>query len=96
MGEILAASNYFSLLLCAFLTFKGLYFPSSSDCGTNGSLVYDYFWGTELYPRIGKHFDIKTWTNCRMGVMSWAVIPLCYMVKQYQLYGEVSDSMIVS
>eukprot|EP01026_Neomeris_dumetosa_P024902 TRINITY_DN2057_c0_g1_i1.p1 TRINITY_DN2057_c0_g1~~TRINITY_DN2057_c0_g1_i1.p1 ORF type:complete len:470 (+),score=34.52 TRINITY_DN2057_c0_g1_i1:34-1410(+) len=96
MGEILAASNYFSLLLCAFLTAKGLYFPSSSDCGTNGSLVYDYFWGTELYPRIGKHFDIKTWTNCRMGVMSWAVIPLCYLVKQYQLYGTVSDSMIVS
>eukprot|EP01023_Acetabularia_acetabulum_P035220 TRINITY_DN3320_c0_g1_i2.p1 TRINITY_DN3320_c0_g1~~TRINITY_DN3320_c0_g1_i2.p1 ORF type:complete len:490 (+),score=58.16 TRINITY_DN3320_c0_g1_i2:102-1472(+) len=96
MGEILAASNYFSLLLCAFLTVKGLYFPSSSDSGTNGSLVYDYFWGTELYPRIGKHFDIKTWTNCRVGVMSWSILPLCYMVKQYQLYGSISDSMIVS
>ena len=29
--------------------------------------------GTELYPRLGKHFDLKTFTNCRMGMMSWAV-----------------------
>ncbi len=50
----------------------------------------------ELYPRIGKSFDIKTWTNCRMGMMSWAVLILCYAVKQRQLYGAVADSMAVS
>lgn len=37
--------NVFALLLCAFMTVKGLRFPSSSDSGTTGSLVYDYFWG---------------------------------------------------
>lgn len=50
----------------------------------------------ELYPRIGKNFDLKTWTNCRMGMMSWAVLILCYAVKQRQLHGSVSDSMMVS
>ena len=50
----------------------------------------------ELYPRIGKWFDIKTWTNCRMGMMSWAVLILCYAAKQYETYGYVADSMVVS
>ena len=52
--------------------------------------------GMELYPRIGKHFDIKTWTNCRFGMMGWAVLILCYAVKQRALYGSVADSMVVS
>ncbi len=55
------------------------------------------FWaGMELYPRLGEAFDLKTWTNCRMGMMGWAVLILCYAVKQRQLYGAVADSMAVS
>lgn len=49
----------------------------------------------ELYPRIGA-FDLKTWTNCSMGMMSWAVLPLCFAVKQYETQGYVSNSMLVS
>ena len=52
--------------------------------------------GMELYPRIGKHFDLKTWTNCRMGMMGWAVIILCYAAKQRQAHGAVADSLLVS
>lgn len=52
--------------------------------------------GRELYPRIGQNFDIKTWTNCRMGMMSWAVLPLCYIAKQQELTGSVSNSLLVS
>ena len=40
-GSILTCLNISSLLFCAFLTFKGLYFPSSSDAGSSGSLIYD-------------------------------------------------------
>ena len=36
----------------------------------------------ELYPRIGKNFDIKVLTNCRFGVMSWAVLAVTYCIKQ--------------
>jgi 7-dehydrocholesterol reductase len=50
----------------------------------------------ELYPRIGKHFDIKTWTNCRVGMMGWGILILCYAVKQYEEAGFLSDSMAVS
>lgn len=52
--------------------------------------------GTELYPRIGKHFDIKTWTNCRMGMMAWTFINVCFAFKQRSLNGSISNSMLVS
>lgn len=38
--------------------------------------------GMELYPRIGKNFDIKVFTNCRFGMMSWAVLAVTYCIKQ--------------
>ena len=50
--EMLTALTMFSLALCVFLYIKGLYFPSSSDCGSNGNIVMDIYWGTELYPRV--------------------------------------------
>ncbi len=80
----------------AACTQQGKYAPSSSDSGGTGSLVYDYYWGRELYPRIGRHFDLKTWTNCRMGMMGWGVLVLCYAAKQYEATGAVANSMAVS
>ena len=50
----------------------------------------------ELYPRLGKAFDLKTWTNCRMGMMSWGVLVVCYAFKQAELYGSVQDSLAIS
>jgi len=94
-GEILNTLNVFAIVLCFLLTVKGCVFPSSSDSGSNGSFLFDYFWGTELYPRIGKHFDIKQWTNCRMGLMAWSVLPLCFMAKQLETEGFVSNSMLI-
>ena len=94
-GQILNALNIFGNVLCLFLTVKGYLFPSSTDAGSTGSFLFDYFWGTELYPRIGKHFDIKQWTNCRMGLMGWSVLPLCFMVKQLEATGSISNSMMI-
>ena len=44
-GEMLSALNIFSLFLCLFIYLKGKWAPSSSDSGTTGSLIYDFFWG---------------------------------------------------
>jgi 7-dehydrocholesterol reductase len=97
-GTIISSSNIFSFLLCLFLYVKGRYAPSSSDSGHTGSFLFDFYWGMELYPRLGRHFDIKTWTNCRMGMMSWAVLTLCYAAKQASLSstGYPSLSMLVT
>jgi 7-dehydrocholesterol reductase len=94
-GYLLGALNIFSLFFCLILLIKGHIAPSSSDSGASGNWIFDYYWGTELYPRI-LGWDIKMFTNCRFGLMSWAVIILCFAAKQKQIYGEVSDSMLVA
>lgn len=94
LGPMLGALNCFSLLFCLFLYFKGIYAPSSTDCGTTGHHLFDYYWGTELYPRI-YGWDVKMFTNCRFGMMAWPLVLFSYAAKQQELYG-LSDSMIVA
>ena len=95
MGHLLASMLVFALSFCVLLTIKGLHFPSTADCGTNGSFIVDYFWGTELYPRIFG-FDVKQFTNCRFGMIFWQLGPLCYAYAQYDELGHVSSALIVS
>lgn len=94
MGQILGALNLFSLFFCLFLYLKGIMAPSSTDCGITGNPVFDYYWGTELYPRVFG-WDVKQFTNCRFGMMGWPLILLSYAAKQSELYG-LSDAMVVS
>uniref|UniRef100_A0A6V1WQP4 7-dehydrocholesterol reductase n=1 Tax=Heterosigma akashiwo TaxID=2829 RepID=A0A6V1WQP4_HETAK len=95
-GHLTAAMLLFALLFCAMLYLKGWYAPSTRDSGSNGSLIMDYFWGMELYPRI-LGWDVKMFTNCRFGMMLWALLPMCFAYKQYQdLGGQVSNSMAIN
>ena len=94
MGNLLASINVFALLFCIFLTIKGYYFPSTSDNGPNGSLILDVYWGTELYPRIFG-WDVKVFTNCRFGMMFWALGIISFAHKQYLDIGYVSSTMAI-
>lgn len=94
MGPLLALMNYLALTVCLLLYFKGKYMPSSSDSGTSGNFVFDFYWGTELYPRVAG-IDVKQFTNCRFAMMGWSLILLSYAFKQFELYGSVSNAMIV-
>ena len=94
-GEILGALNIFSWLFCIILHFKGIYRPTTPDSGSSGNPLFDYYWGTDLYPHIFG-VNVKHFTNCRFGMMSWPLLILAFADKQYELYGSVSDSMIVS
>lgn len=94
-GKLLSSMNLFAISFCTFLVVKGLNFPSTKDSGTNGNLIVDFFWGTELYPRV-LGWDLKQFTNCRFGMMFWQVGILCYAYKQYAEFGYVSSSMVVS
>ncbi len=94
LGGMLGALNCFSLFFCLFLYFKGIFAPSSTDCGVTRKPLFDYYWGTELYPRIFG-WDVKMFTNCRFGMMLWPLLLLSYAAKQDALY-SLSDSMIVA
>jgi len=96
MGKLLSSMNIFAICFCTMLTIKGLNFPSTKDSGSNGNVIVDFFWGTELYPRICG-WDVKQFTNCRFGMMFWQLGIICYAFKQYQMLGGyVSSSMVVS
>lgn len=92
--EVLFTLNAFSLLFCAVLYLKGKFCPSSTDSGSSGNIIFDYYWGMELYPRVFG-FDVKVFTNCRFGMMVWALLVCVYTVKSYEMHGFV-DSMFVS
>jgi 7-dehydrocholesterol reductase len=60
-----------------------------------GSILYDFYMGIELNPRIGKYFDLKLYTNGRPGIVAWLLVDLSFTAWQYQLYGYVTISMII-
>lgn len=94
LGPILGALNLFSLLFCGLLYVKGRFYPSSTDAGTTNNILFDYYWGTELYPRIfGLH--IKKFITCRFGMMSWGLFLISYCAKQAEL-GGLANSMLIS
>lgn len=93
-GEILGALNLFSLVLCVFLYLKGRYKPSSTDSGITGNIIFDYYWGTELYPALWG-INLKMFINCRLGMMSWGIILLSYAAKQSEVSG-LSNSMLIA
>jgi 7-dehydrocholesterol reductase len=87
---IVATLNIVGLVLALFLTIKGLYFPSTADSGSTGSILVDYFWGTELYPRVWG-VDIKRFINCRFAMTLWMLSGLSFCYKSYKMRGDVLD-----
>lgn len=72
---------------------KGAKLADSS--GTVGrSAIYDFFIGRELNPRIGP-LDLKFFCELRPGLLGWVVINLGMLLKQRELQGYVSASMIM-
>lgn len=69
------------------LYIKGHVKPSPGEHGTTGSVVFDFYWGLELYPRIGQRLDIKQWTNCRFGMMMWQLLVLVSWKAQVEATG---------
>ena len=92
--EIIVACNVIGFFFCWFLYFKGIFFPSSSDCSSTGNIIFDYYWGTELHPRIFG-VDVKLITNCRFGMAVWHLVGIIFCWKSFKVNGFV-DSILIS
>lgn len=78
--------------------------PGNSDLrelavgGHTGNLIYDFYIGRELNPRITLplfgEIDIKAWLELRPGLTGWVLLNLAFAAQQYRNYGYVSDSMV--
>ena len=65
--------------------------------GHTGNIMYDFYIGRELNPRLTIPYlgeiDIKCFMELRPGMLGWVILNLAFMAKQYKSYGYVTDSM---
>ncbi|KAI9166568.1 Delta(14)-sterol reductase [Paramyrothecium foliicola] len=66
--------------------------------GVSGNLLYDWFIGRELNPRVTLPFigeiDLKEFLELRPGMLGWVIVNCAWCAKQYRNYGYVTDSII--
>ena len=65
--------------------------------GHSGNILYDWYIGRELNPRVHIPFigeiDIKSFMELRPGMIAWVLLDLAFAAKQYKSYGYITDSM---
>lgn len=95
-GPLLAFLGKSAIVATILLYFRGIYYPTNSDSGTTGhGIIWDMWHGTELHPEIFS-VSLKQLINCRFAMMGWSVAVIAFAAKQRELYGYISNSMIVS
>ncbi|KAK5989844.1 Delta(14)-sterol reductase [Cladobotryum mycophilum] len=66
--------------------------------GHTGNLLYDWFIGRELNPRVTipliGEVDLKEWCELRPGMMGWIILNCAWCAQQYRNYGYVTDSIV--
>lgn len=66
--------------------------------GQTGNLIYDFYIGRELNPRVTLpllgEIDIKTFCEVRPGLLLWFLYNCAWTAKQYRNYGFVTDSIV--
>ncbi|PXF48944.1 7-dehydrocholesterol reductase [Gracilariopsis chorda] len=95
-GGMLAVLNGSALVITVLLYVRGLYFPTNSDSGrTAYGFIWDLWHGTELHPELFG-VSLKQLVNCRFAMMGWSVAIVSFCGTQYEQFGFVSSSMLVS
>ncbi|KAF4254451.1 hypothetical protein KXV70_009397 [Aspergillus fumigatus] len=74
--------------------------------GHTGNVLYDFFIGRELNPRIklpipfvgetARTIDIKVWCEMRPGLLGWIILDLSNIAHQYRTYGYITDSIVLT
>lgn len=94
--QLATASIIFSAVLSVLLYAAARRFPRDSKKlaahGNSGNIIYDFFMGNELNPRIG-FFDLKQFCELRPGLIGWSVVNAACLLYQYQETGRVTYSM---
>ena len=66
--------------------------------GHSGNLLYDWFIGRELNPRVTipviGEVDLKEWCELRPGMMGWIILNCAWCAQQYRNFGFITDSII--
>ncbi|KFV67912.1 Lamin-B receptor [Dryobates pubescens] len=84
----------FSMGLSIFLYIRSLRAPEEelAPSGNSGYLIYDFFIGHELNPRIGS-FDLKYFCELRPGLIGWVVINLAMLLAEMKIHNLSMPSL---
>jgi protein-S-isoprenylcysteine O-methyltransferase Ste14 len=96
--SLAAAATIISWALSLFLA---IYAQRSGDVevaepGNSGNVVYDFFMGRELNPRVsiaGFPLDLKYFCELRPGLIGWAFLNVCMAAQELKEFGSISPSM---
>ncbi|KAF3059390.1 Delta(14)-sterol reductase [Daldinia childiae] len=73
-------------------------FRQLAEGGCSGNLIYDFYIGRELNPRVTLpiigEIDIKEWMELRPGMLGWILLNCAFISKQYRTFGYVTDSIV--
>ncbi|KAL5344998.1 hypothetical protein ACLOAV_009951 [Pseudogymnoascus australis] len=93
---LLVAINIYGFLLSALVYIKAYIAPThAKDRKFSGSIIYDFYMGIELNPRLGKFWDFKLFHNGRPGIVAWTLIDLSFAAWQYEKIGYLTNSMVI-
>jgi 7-dehydrocholesterol reductase len=91
-GSLLVTLNLVALALCAFLYWKGLRYPSTTDAVRTDHRLFDFFQGVELHPTLFG-MNVKQFVHCRLSMMGWSALVLLFSAYQAELHGGLSRAM---
>ncbi|XP_068009663.1 delta(14)-sterol reductase LBR [Melanerpes formicivorus] len=92
--QFAVSAAVFSMGLSIFLYIRSLRAPEEelAPSGNSGYLIYDFFIGHELNPRIGS-FDLKYFCELRPGLIGWVVINLAMLLAEMKIHNLSMPSL---
>ncbi|XP_036405784.1 delta(14)-sterol reductase LBR isoform X2 [Megalops cyprinoides] len=92
--QFAVSSLILSTLLSVYLYIRSRWAPSDelAPGGNSGNVIYDFFIGHELNPRI-KNFDLKYFCEMRPGLIGWIVINFAMLLAEMKLQKLSSPSV---
>ncbi|KAI1005478.1 Delta(14)-sterol reductase [Podosphaera aphanis] len=104
--QILSANVIISYFLATFVyirsfsvTPKNPEYRELAAGGCSGNIIYDWFIGRELNPRVTLpllgEIDIKEWCELRPGMLGWMLLDFSFVAHQYKAFGYVTDSIVL-
>ncbi|NXP06736.1 LBR protein, partial [Thinocorus orbignyianus] len=92
--QFAVSAAVFSMGLSIYLYIQSLKAPEEelAPSGNSGYLVYDFFTGHELNPRIGS-FDLKYFCELRPGLIGWVVINLAMLLAEMKIHNQSMPSL---
>lgn len=91
--QLALAAIVFSVLLSVYLYMRALRAPwDELSPASSGNVIYDFFIGRELNPRIGI-FDLKYFCELRPGLIGWVVINLVMLLTEMKDRDHATPSL---